>query len=441
MQLTGETPATGGHKVFISYARYDRERVQPLADALEAQGCSVWIDSNLVAGEVFAAEIEAALRSSTAVIVVWSETSVHSSWVRDEAGLARDLGRLVPVRIDDVAAPLGFGQFHMVNLTKWHGEPDARVIGEIMHAVTAVAHGTPLPMDPNGVAPVRRASPPRRLVLLGAGAALVPLAAGGAWWLNSRRAAPPAAVPAPAHSVAVLPFDNLSGDPGQDYFADGLSEEVRSALARIDSLQIAAPTSSNQFRGTKQDVAAIGRRLGVAFVLNGSVRRGGKMVRVTAQLSEAATGFERWSQTYDRPTADILKIQTDIAELVAGALKVKVMGVAPAVAIGQTTNPTAYDRYLLGRRALFGLSGDEATYREALQDFDVAVAADPSFAAAHALRARALIAIAGQFAKAAEIPALTRTALEAAQRAVTLAPDLDMASRSWPSHASTGRWT
>jgi TolB-like protein/Tfp pilus assembly protein PilF len=424
MTFTRDQGAAAARRVFISYAREDRSRVEPLVAALEAHGWSVWIDSRLIAGTEFAAEIETALRDSIAVIVVWSENSARSVWVREEASLAVELGRLVPVRIDDVKAPLGFRQYHMVNLSGWDGSADAAEIRQLTHALgTARGQGATEALSPGAVAGRRR--PSRRGVALLAGAVGLSVLSGGGWWL-SRRLSEGGATGSHAHSVAVLPFDNLSGDPGQDYFADGLAEEVRAALARIDSLQVAAPTSSNRFRDAKQDVGAIGRSLGVAFILNGSVRRSTTVVRVAVQLSEASSGFVRWSQTYDRSVTDIIAIQGDIAELVASALRVKVLG-ANRLTLGGTNNPEAYDAYLKGRQALYGLSGGEATYRQALADFDAALQADPTFASAQALRARTLIAIAGQFARAEEIPALTREALEAAGRAVSLAPDLDIA--------------
>src|SRR5579863_8965222 len=123
-----EPPASaeaGGWRVFVSYARADKARVQPIVEALNAQGCEVWWDSHIRGGAVFAREIEAELNAAHAVIVVWSAVSVESDWVRDEAAVARDRGRLVPVRIDLAPPPLGFGQYHAVDLTGWSGYRNA----------------------------------------------------------------------------------------------------------------------------------------------------------------------------------------------------------------------------------------------------------------------------------------------------------------------------
>lgn len=416
-----ELAPSPGRRVFISYARDDRPRVEPLIAGLESHGCSVWIDSRLTGGAVFTAEIEAALRAADAVVVVWTEKSIASDWVRDEASLARDLGRLVPVRLDPVKPPLGFGQYHTVDLSQWHGGGDAPEIAQVLQAIAQAGHGPTAMLA--ALAGNSRLTPSRRLLMLAGAGLAVPLA-GGAWWFTRGGGAQGGP---PEHSVAVLPFVNLSGDPGQDYFAAGLSEEIRGALARIESLQVAARTSSGLFANSHDDSALIGRKLGVAWLLEGSVRRNGGVVRVSAQLAKAATGYERWSQTFDRPMTDVFAIQSEIAQLVAGAMQVKVMGAPVAAATGGTSNPTAYDAYLRGRLALSGLSGGETTYRQALGQFDAALAVDPKFAAAHALRARTLIAIASQFAKATDIPALTADALKSAERAVALAPDMAVA--------------
>ncbi len=411
---------TPSRRVFVSYARVDKARVDVLVKALEARGCSVWIDGRLTGGREFAQEIEAELRAADAVVVVWTETSITSGWVRDEADLARDLGRLVPVRLDNVKPPLGFGQYHTLNLAHWDGTPNAADIDHLVHAIAGTGGVGPTPVPKGGAsgAPNRRT-----LILAGAGLA-APVVGGAAWWFLKGPGSGPAVS---AHTVAVLPFVNLSSDQGQEYFAAGLSEEVRAALARIDSLQVAARTSSAAVANSKDDSVAIGRKLGVAYLLEGSVRRSGATLRVNAQLAEASTGFEKWSQTYDRPMTYVFAIQTEIAQLVAGALQVKVMGTPALSATGGTTNPAAYDSYLRGRRALTALTGGEAVYRQALADFDTAVAADPKFAAAYALRARTLIAIAGQFAKAPDIPGLTADAVASAEKAVALAPNMAVA--------------
>jgi TolB-like protein/DNA-binding winged helix-turn-helix (wHTH) protein len=130
----------------------------------------------------------------------------------------------------------------------------------------------------------------------------------------------------PAHSIAVLPFVNMSGEASQQYFSDGLTEELLNSLSRIKGLQVAARTSSFSFQDEHPDIAAVAHKLNVASVLEGSVRRSGNTIRVTAQLNNGETGFHVWSQTYDRDLGDVLKVQAEIANAVAGALKVRLLG-------------------------------------------------------------------------------------------------------------------
>ena len=124
----------------------------------------------------------------------------------------------------------------------------------------------------------------------------------------------------------MLPFVNMSGDKEQEYFSDGLTEELLNSLAEISQLQVAARTSAFSFKGKDTDIGTIARRLNVASVLEGSVRRSGNTVRITAQLINAVTGFHLWSHTYDRDLTDILKVQTEIADAVASALKISLLG-------------------------------------------------------------------------------------------------------------------
>lgn len=229
--------------------------------------------------------------------------------------------------------------------------------------------------------------------------------------------------PAPKNSVAVLAFANLSGDPNQDYFSDGLSEEVLDALAQLRELQVAARTSSFSFKGKSSDVTAIGAKLGVAYVLDGSVRRDGDMVRVSASLVDAKSGFKVWSSTYDRKLDDVFAVQQGIASAVVQALQLHLSGGQLAqMSRGGTSNMEAYDLYLKGRK-LVDMSASEAEWRSALAAFDEAIAKDPTYAAAHSARARAMIALANAFLPAEQLDAAHTDALASARRAVELAPE------------------
>ena len=243
--------------------------------------------------------------------------------------------------------------------------------------------------------------------------------AGGVWWVGWGARRPPS-----PRSIAVLPFANLSGDPAEDYLSEGLSEELINTLARLNSLQVIARTSSFPFRGDKVDSREIGARLGVAYILDGSVRAAAGLVRIGTQLVEAATGFERWSETFDRQLKDILAVETEIARAVAEALAVKLLRADIAnFSLGGAANEQAYDIYLRGRH-LFESGGSEAVYRSALAAFDAAIAADDAFAAAHSSRAQTLLVIADVFTPPAQLRATFDDALASARRAVALAPDL-----------------
>jgi TolB-like protein/Flp pilus assembly protein TadD len=421
--------------VFLSYARSDQERAAQLAGALEAAGYDVWWDALIEGGAAFAKSIEAALDKCDAVVVVWSRSSVGSDWVLDEAARGRDLRKLVPATLDGTEPPMGFRQYQAVDLSRWRGGADAAEVAAIVRGIGA-ATGRPAAAAPRSL-PSRLTR--RRLVAIVAGATGAGIAGLATWWYGFAARRPGAG----ANSIAVLPFVNLSGSADQDYFSDGLSEELRATLARNQDLQVMAQASSGQFRDRKDDAVTIAAKLGVAYLLDGSVRRAGNVVRVTADLIDGETGFSRWSQIFDRALSDIFAVQREIAGTVAQSLVTRFAPpdgetpVAPAV-VGGTNSVPAYDAYLRGR-ALYDLSADEASERAALAQFDAAIAADPGYAAAHAARARTLTAIANQYGEAAELAALYDAAVASAGRAIALAPDFADAHSTLGSTLFQGR--
>ncbi len=191
---------------------------------------------------------------------------------------------------------------------------------------------------------------------------------------------PGAAVTA-GRSIAVLPFTNMSGDPETDYFAEGIAEEITTALARLPELRVAARTSAFAFKGTRLDVREVGRRLGVGVVLEGSVRRAGKQLRVTAQLIDVADGYHRWSERYDRELEDVFAIEDDIARSIVGALEVLLADRGDRAMVHPATpHVNAYDFYLRGRQ-YFRLNRKKSL-QYARQMFEQAVAIDPGYALA-----------------------------------------------------------
>ena len=228
----------------------------------------------------------------------------------------------------------------------------------------------------------------------------------------------------PPHSVAVLPFVNMSGDATQEYFSDGLSEELLNALSRIDELQVAAQTSSFHFKGKSADLNTIAHELNVSTVLEGSVRKSGTTVRITAQLVDATTGFHIWSETYDRRVDDALKVQSDIANAVASALKVTLLSNgAVKTDLGGTRNPQALDAYLRGLKFAAATLRSGAEARQTIAAFTEAIERDPNFALAYTARARTLVDYGAFFMIDATHETFSKAKADATQ-AVTLEPDL-----------------
>jgi TolB-like protein/tetratricopeptide (TPR) repeat protein len=212
----------------------------------------------------------------------------------------------------------------------------------------------------------------------------------------------------------------MSGDKEQEYFSDGLTEELLNSLAEINELQVAARTSAFSFKGTNTDIPTIARKLNVGAVLEGSVRRSGNTVRITTQLIDAVTGFHLWSHTYDRDVDDVLKLETSIAGAVASALKVSLLGgVAAKIELGGTRNPAAFDAYLRAEKA-YSTAGEKRVFEQAIAAYSDAIDLDAGYARAFAGRAIALLG----FAEEGVIGDLLGRAGRDARQAIVLAPDL-----------------
>jgi TolB-like protein/Tfp pilus assembly protein PilF len=435
-------------RIFLSYARVDRPQVAVIATALEAEGFEVWWDALIDGGAAFSRAIAEALEASTVVIVVWSKTSVESDWVLDEAMHGRDLKKLIPLTIDGVHAPLGFRQYQTIDLSAWRGDRGASAWSELLRAVAGLASGSRTrssafsphgpkaaavdaadgagpgdwtPTYPHaGSAGSAQANPDsratarftRRLFLAGGAGAGLAVAGFFAWrWSRGMSVSP--------HSLAVLPFQNLSADASQAFFSEGLTEEMRLAFSRDSQLQVAARTSSNVFRDRHENAESIASKLHVAYLLDGSVRRDADTVRIGISLIDAATGFNRWSSTFDRALADVFALQSEIATTVVKRISAQLS--PPNTIIGGTTNLAAFDAYLRGQE-LYRADAGEQSDREALSSFEAAIADDPSYAGAHAARSKSLLLIAQQYAHADALAGLYAEAETEARRAISIAP-------------------
>ncbi len=226
-------------------------------------------------------------------------------------------------------------------------------------------------------------------------------------------------------SIAVLPFVDMSEKKDQEYFADGLSEELIDMLTKVPELRVPARTSSFYFKGKQATIADIAKVLGVAHVLEGSVRKSGNTLRITAQLVRVDNGYDVWSETYDRPLDDIFKIQDEIAGAVVTALRVHMLPMQQPSAQEdlRTGNVAAYNLYLLGRQSYN--QGDTAGYEHAAMAFQAAIALDPRYAAAYADLALAQFWLTSDETPSADSGAAGRDrAFAAAEKAVALAPGL-----------------
>lgn len=418
--------------VFLSYSRGDLARARQVIDLLEGAGLDVWWDGRLEGGENYLQTTEAALEGADCVVVLWSRTSVDSHWVRDEGQRGRERGRLVPLSIDGSIAPLGFRQFQLLDVSGWDGALDAPEAARILAAINTKTGGQSAVISTSAAAPVSApaiasasvlAPPPllsRRALIIGGVGLAGAAGLAGAWQAGLLGGGDAGAI-----SMVVLPFTNLTNDSQKDWFSNGLSGELRSALTRNPRLRVSAPTSSSALEG--EDDFAIGRKLGVRHILRGSVARDDTRLRISAELVAIDDGLVRWAESFDRALEDVFAVQTEIAETVARSL---VAGIASPdevrrsleaqQAIGATENIAAYEAFLRGN-ALYDLSAGEKTDRAALVQFDAAIAEDPSYAAAHAMRSTMLAAIANNAASGdEETRKLFSEAIAAAERSLAL---------------------
>jgi len=352
------------------------------AEAFGAQGFSVWWDAALRSGEAFDEAIETALRAAKAVVVLWSPRSVASRWVRAEATMADRNKTLAPVIIEPCERPIMFELTQTADLSHWTGAPDDPAWLSLLDEV-------------------------RRFV----GVREAPQPAAPA-------AAPRAATDA-RPSILVLPLINMSGDPEQEYFSDGVSEDIITDLGRVSALSVVSRNTAFSYKGKTIAPRHLAASLGISHVLEGSVRKSGTRVRITAQLTDATHDTQVWAERFDRTLDDIFAIQEEISQAIVGALKLKL---APAekeaLERRPTANAEAYELYLLARQ--FDRTGSERLKPLIVRICERAVTLDPDFG-------QAWVRIAFAEAEAAQrgVPGASQErALEAAQRAVAVAPNL-----------------
>ena len=394
-------PNTSSH-VFISYASQDAAVADAVVRALEGHGVKCWIaPRDVVPGALYADEIVHAINEARVVVLILSEQAVGSPHVGKEIERASSKRRrIVTLRIDSASLPGAFEYF--LSESQWieagSGGLDAAA-AKLLEAVrrhldpsTAIESPAPSPKPPSN----RVAALSSRTWMTVGGVAAVLLGLG--YFLVERLRPPTQAdiVAAPrthsvtaaasATSIAVLPFSDLSASGNEGYFSDGIAEEILNVLAHVNGLKVASRTSSFQFRKSDLGAPAIAEKLGVRHLLEGSVRKAGDTVRITAQLIDASTDKHEWSESFDRPlsTANLFAVQDEIAQSIVTHLAASLGGTAvigrPVARKADTTDEGAYDLYLKGR-ALF-IARNTQNLRAAIGPLKTAVASDPKFARA-----------------------------------------------------------
>ena len=342
--------------VFVSYSRSDKARVAPLVAAIEANGWSVWWDPAIEAGQQFDDQIDAELQAANAVVVVWTPTSVASRWVRGEARDAAERGILVPVRFGDARLPIDVRAIQTTDLDKWGENSASAPFQDLLRSLGAV---------------IKRQRE-RQAVKSAAGAAQAV-----------------AAMTAPRVAICVLPFANMSGDQEQEYFSDGITEDIITDLSKVSALSVVSRNSAFMYKGKHVDVPKLARDLNVGHVLEGSVRKAGGRVRITAQLVDGSSNEHVWAERYDRDLNDIFALQAEISEAIVKALKLKLVPEEKkAIEQRGTENVEAYNLYLMARQSY--ITSHEADARRTETIIRLcrrAIEIDPGYSRAWALLA------------------------------------------------------
>ncbi|HEY5458949.1 MAG TPA: TIR domain-containing protein [Sphingomicrobium sp.] len=339
-------------KVFLSYSREDVSAAKQLAECINRAGHEVWWDHQIEGGSRFTAEIDRELKGADAVVVIWTKSSVESPWVQDEAAEGRDNGRLVPILLGADKPPLGFRQFQSIDFGSWNGEADPPLLEALIRAI-AQKGGEPQAASASAKQTAKS---------------------------RDHRAA-----------ICVLPFQNMSGDPEQEYFSDGISEDIITDLSKVSALSVVARNTAFQFKGSAVDVKEVASALGVDHVLEGSVRKAGNRVRITAQLIDGKAGDHLWADRYDRDLTDIFEIQDEISKKIVRALKIRLLPEEEeAIETRGTENAQAYNLYLMARQQwVWGSWGNARRDEVIVHICKQALTLDANYADAWALMALA----------------------------------------------------
>jgi TolB-like protein/Tfp pilus assembly protein PilF len=479
MPADANTTAASPRAVFLSYAREDTDIARRIADALRGFGVEVWFDQNeLRGGDSWDAKIRQQIRTCALFMPMISATTQArgEGYFRREWKIAVDRSHdmhegvpfIMPVVVDDTpeSAALVPEPFMRVQWTRLPGGmPTPQFVEQAKRLLEPRASGmqTGRPLGAAGVAtaarPVQRdgnvAAPGIPWFRIALGALAVVVAAAMAYFVLRPRRSPqeiaalvaaaqgigenvakapvptapaapsgpaPAAPPINDKSLAVLPFENMSEEKDGSFFADGIHEDILTHLALVHELHVVSRTSVMQYRGTTKPIRQIGTELGVAYILEGSVRRAGNMVRVTGQLINARTDEHVWAKAYDRDVTDIFAIQSELSQEIAGALAAALSPQEKSLLERRPTeNLAAYDAYVKARQMGLSASGAQLEFATIESLLKKAVELDPHFAAAWAELGRHYAYIYfSEVDRSADRLAQARAAIETA---VGLAPD------------------
>jgi len=366
--------------VFVSYSRSDRTRVAPLVAAIKAKGWTVWWDPSIAAGQQFDDQIETELLAASAVLVVWTPTSVASRWVRGEARDAAERDILVPVRFDNARLPIDARAIQTTDLDNWGEDPASAPFQDLLRSLSAVIERQ-----------------------------------------RAAKSTAPAATSAPSATttrvaICVLPFANMSGDQEQEYFSDGITEDIITDLSKVSALSVVSRNSAFMYKGKNVDVTKVAQELKVGHVLEGSVRKAGGRVRITAQLVDGSTNDHVWAERYDRDLNDIFTLQDEISEAIVTALKFKLLpNEKKAIEQRDTDHVEAYNLYLMARQSyVTGYDADPRRAEAIIRLCRRATQIDPGYS-----RAWALLAI-GQMILHFDIGKSSDDGLASAEQALAL---------------------
>jgi adenylate cyclase len=371
--------------VFVSYARADKARVAPLVAAIEANGWSVWWDPEISPGEEFDDQIDAEIDAAKAVLVIWTPTSVASRWVRGEAREAADRGTLVPVRFEQARLPMDVRAIHTTDLDEWGEDSASLKFQECLRALKtmiAKADSARSAQDTAGAGPVAPAKP------------------------------------APRFSICVLPFANMSGDSEQEYFSDGITEDIITDLSKVSALAVTSSNTAFRYKGQHVEIAKVARELKVTHVLEGSVRKAGGRIRINAQLIDGASDNHVWAERYDRDASDIFAIQDEISQAIVKALRLRLLPQEKkAIERRGTDSVEAHDLYLMARQTYVNNQEDLRSAQAIVRLCTRATEIDPKYAFAWALMAMG-------YRSLREWGVQSDDGMTAAERALALDPDL-----------------